>query len=98
LSCFISFECTQGFLWRVPEQADTVSCRASHPHTQSDQVLCTLIDSLHSFLTSSLAPHRAVRPPSPPPSTNRLGLLSSGGGLVGQVGSGVGGVSADEIK
>jgi len=43
LSCLVSLECTlwEGFFWRMPEQAYTVPCRASHPRGQGDQVLCT---------------------------------------------------------
>ena len=33
LSCLVSLECTlwEGFFWRMPKQAYTVPCRASHP-------------------------------------------------------------------
>ena len=43
LSCLISLECTlwEGFIWRMPKQAYTVPCRASHPRGQGAQVLCT---------------------------------------------------------
>ena len=43
LSCLVSLECTlwEGFFWRMPKQAYTVPCRASHPHGQGAQVLCT---------------------------------------------------------
>ena len=43
LSCLVSLECTlwEGFFWRMPKQAYTVPCRASHPLGQDDQVLCT---------------------------------------------------------
>jgi len=43
LSCLVSFECTlwEGFFWRMPKQAYTVPCRASHTHEQGAQVLCT---------------------------------------------------------
>ena len=43
LSCLVSLECTlwEGFFWRMPKQAYTVPCRASHPHGQVAQVLCT---------------------------------------------------------
>jgi len=43
LSCLVSFECTlwEGFFWRMPKQAYTVPCRASHPRGQGAQVLCT---------------------------------------------------------
>ena len=43
LSCLVSLECTlwEGFFWRMPKQAYTVPCRASHPRGQGAQVLCT---------------------------------------------------------
>jgi hypothetical protein len=31
----------EGFFWRMPKQAYTVPCRASHPHGQGAQDLCT---------------------------------------------------------
>jgi len=39
----VSLECTRwkGFFWRMPKQAYTVPCRASHPRGQGAQVLCT---------------------------------------------------------
>jgi len=43
LSCLVSLECIlwEGFFWRMPKQAYTVPCRASHPRGQGAQVLCT---------------------------------------------------------
>jgi len=43
LSCLVSLECTlwEVFFWRMPKQAYTVPCRASHPHGQGAQVVCT---------------------------------------------------------
>jgi len=43
LSCLVSLVCTlrEGFIWRMPKQAHTVPCRASHPRGQGAQVLCT---------------------------------------------------------
>jgi len=40
LSCLLSLECTlwEGFFWRMPKQAYTVPCRASHPRGQGAQV------------------------------------------------------------
>jgi len=42
-SCLVSLECTlwEGFFWRMPKQAYTVPCRASHPRWQGARVLCT---------------------------------------------------------
>ena len=43
LSCLVSLECTlwEGFFWRMPKQAYTVPCIASHPRGQGAQILCT---------------------------------------------------------
>jgi len=44
LSCLVfSLECTlwEGFFWRMPKQAYTVPCRASHPRGQGAQISCT---------------------------------------------------------
>ena len=53
LSCLVSFECTlwEGFFWRMPKQAYTVPCRASHPHGQGAQVLSSY------FMLTSPPPH-----------------------------------------
>ena len=43
MASLVSLECTlwEGFFWRMPKQAYTVPCRASHPRGQGAQVLCT---------------------------------------------------------
>jgi hypothetical protein len=44
LSCLVLFlqrVPLEGFFWRMPQQAYTVPCGASHPHGQGAQVLCT---------------------------------------------------------
>jgi len=41
LSCLVSLECIlwEGFFWRMPKQAYTVPCRASHPHGKGTHIV-----------------------------------------------------------
>ena len=58
LSCLVSLECTlwEGFFWRMPKQAYTVPCRASHPHGQGAEVLCTRAISGHCAALTHVFP------------------------------------------